>query len=166
MEVIENLAVLESLVAYWKKQHIPVKPNAEEALERAAAKKIALPYDFKEFYSEVNGMDAFYPCKSDGKGFLFYPLQAIVPARKIAEIAVSKKNGNILIFAEYMQKTWWYGIQQHEDGDYTIGLVSRKGTFKPITNFLEEFIDLYLVDSSRLYDCFELYSSYHEHMIR
>lgn len=167
MEVIENLAVVESLVAYWKKQNIPVIQNSIEDIERTEAKKqISIPDDFKEFYSEVNGMGSFYPLKADSRGFLIYPLQALTPVKKIAEIAPSKRNGSILIFAEYMEKTWWYGVQLNEDGDYTIGLVTRKGNFQPITNFLAEFVDLYLEDSSRLYDCFELYASYHEHMIR
>lgn len=167
MEVIENLAVVESLVAYWKKQNIPVISNSIEDIERTEAKKgISLPHDFKEFYAEVNGMASHYPSKADSRGFLIYPLQAVTPVRKVSEITASKRNGSILVFAEYMEKTWWYGVQLNEEGDYTIGLVTRKGGFKPITNFLAEFIDLYMEDSSRLYDCFELYASYHEHMIR
>lgn len=167
MEVIENLAVVESLVAEWKKQNIPVIQNSIEDIECMEAKKmISLPHDFKEFYLEVNGMSSYYPAKADSRGFLIYPVQAVTPVKKIAEIASSKRNGSILIFAEYMEKTWWYGVQCNEDGDYTIGMVTRKGEFKPITNFLSEFIDLYLDDSSRLYDCFELYAAYHEHMIR
>ncbi len=167
MEVIENLAVVESLVAYWKQQNIPVIQNSIEDIERMEAKKnIALPHDFKEFYAEVNGMASFYPAKADSRGFLIYPLQAVLPLKKISEIQSTKRNGSILIFAEYMEKTWWYGVQLNEDGDYTIGLVTKKGVFKPITNFLAEFVDLFIDDSSRLYDCFELYASYHEHMIR
>lgn len=167
MEVIENLAVVESLVAYWKGQNIPVIQHSIEEVERIAEKKmLSLPEDFKEFYAEVNGMASFYPAKSDSRGFLIYPLQAVTPAKKVAEITSSKRTGSILIFAEYMEKTWWYGVQLNEDGDYTIGLLTKKGVFKPITNFLAEFIDLYMEDSSKLYDCFELYASYHEHMIR
>lgn len=161
MEVIENLAVVESLVAYWEKQNIPVFQNSIEEIERIEAEKaVVLPDDFKEFYLEVNGMN-----KADNKGFLVYPLQKVALAKKIAQIASTKKNAGILIFAEYMHKTWWYGIQLKENGDYTIGLVSKKGAFKPITNFLAEFVDLYLEDSSKLYDCFELYNSYEDHMI-
>lgn len=167
MEVIENLAVVESLVAHWKEQNIPVIQSSIEDVVRMEEKKmISLPDDFKEFYSEVNGMASLYPAKADNRGFLFYPLQGVTPAKKIAEITSSKRTGSILIFAEYMEKTWWYGVQRNEDGDYTIGLLTKKGVFKPITNFLAEFIDLYVEDSSRLYDCFELYASYHEHMIR
>src|SRR6185295_6142554 len=101
MEVVENLAVVEALVAYWEKQNIPVQPNSEEEIERVEAKRlITLPHDFKEFYLEVNGMSTFYPAKADDKGFLFYPLQAVVPAKKIKGISSSKRNSNILIFAE------------------------------------------------------------------
>lgn len=161
MEVIENLSVVESLVAYWKKQNIAVIQNSIQEIEHVEAEKtIRLPEDFKEFYLELNGMN-----KADSKGFLFYPLQKLNPVKRVAEITSLKKNAGILVFAEYKNKTWWYGIQLHDDGDYTIGLVSKKGNFKPITNFLAEFVDLYLEDSSRLYDCVELYSSYQEHMI-
>ena len=162
MEVIENLAVGESLVAYWKKQNITVIQNSSENIlqQIEAEKAIALPEDFREFYAEVNGMS-----KADSKGFLFYPLQKVVLAKAIKKITSSKKNAGILIFGEYMRKTWFYGIQLREDGAYTIGLVSKKGTFKPITNFLAEFFDLYMEDSSRLYDCFELYNSYEDHMM-
>ncbi|HSH67648.1 MAG TPA: SMI1/KNR4 family protein [Bacteroidia bacterium] len=161
MEVIENLAVVEALVAYWEKQNIRIAQNSLEVIHRIEEKiAVVLPDDFKEFYLEVNGMN-----KADRRGFLIYPLQAILPVKKVAAITTLKRNSTILIFAEYKKKTWYYGIQLKEDGDYTIGLVTKKGAFKPITNFLAEFIDLYLEDSSKLYDGFELYDAYEEHMM-
>ncbi len=157
MEIAQDIAVIELLIANWEKQQIPVIDNSIEKIERIEMEKsFQLPYDFKEFYSMVNGMQLSYPGTMDQNGFLFYPVEAIEKA---------SSNSSILVFAEYMHKAWVYGVQVNEFGDYTIGILTDDNTYRPITNSLGEFIEFYLTDSPKLYDFFVLYSKYPDHMI-
>ncbi len=157
MEVLESTAVIEKLVKPRKKlQHTATKKESQ---------KEELPLDFKAAYSQKSEGKKGLPFKADNKGFLFYPLKSIVSAGKIAGISVTKKNTDILIFGEYKNKTWWYGVQMLNDSNYMMGLITKKGKWKPITNSVTEFIELYRKDASKLYDGFELYHSYEDHMM-
>jgi hypothetical protein len=163
MKTDQHLAVTE-LINYWKTQNIPVVGISNEEIERVVSEgSLFLPDDFKKFYFTVNGMGPIDPLKSDSKGFSFYPAQAIVTANKKLENPISLTH--VLIFAAYQTKSWWYGIEVKENGSYSIGLVSPKGTFKAITSSLAEFIEMYLKDSPKLYDYFAMYSSYEDYMM-
>ncbi len=163
MKTDQHLAVTE-LINYWKTQNIPVVGISNEEIERVVSEgSLFLPDDFKKFYCTVNGMGSIDSLKSDSKGFSFYPAQAIVTANEKLENPISLTH--VLIFAAYQTKSWWYGIEVKENGSYSIGLVSPKGTFKAITSSLAEFIEMYLKDSPKLYDYFAMYSSYEDYMM-
>jgi hypothetical protein len=156
MELEQDIAVMELLVTHLEKQNIPVSDNSMDKIEKIETEKsFQLPDDFKELYSIVNGMESSYPDKMDQNGFLFYPVEAVKSA---------SSDASILIFAEYLHKTWFYGVQSNGFGDYVIGRLTDDGIFKPITNSLSEFIEFYLNDSPKLYDYFVLYSKYPDHM--
>lgn len=161
MKAGQHSAITE-LINYWKTQNIPVTGTSNEEIGRVVLEKsMVLPDDFKNFYCTVNGMNSI--SSGDAKGFLFYPVQAIITANQKLENPISLTH--VLIFAAYQTKSWWYGVEVKEDGNYSIGLVSPKGTFKVITNSLTTFIELYLKDAPKLYDYFVLYSSYEEYMM-
>ena len=111
-----------------------------------------LPDDFIQFYSTVNGMQDFYPNEMDEEGFLFYPKEAVNAASAEFEHGSLRNNNRLFIFAEYMHKSWWYGDNVNSSEDYVIGIIPHENLFKPITNSLSEFIELYLKDSFKLYD--------------
>ncbi|HET6224746.1 MAG TPA: SMI1/KNR4 family protein [Bacteroidia bacterium] len=164
MKADQQLSVKE-LINFWNKQNIPVVGISNEEIERVVSERsLFLPDDFKKFYCMVNGMSSFYPTKKmDAKGFLFYPVQAIVTANHVLENPFVLTH--VIIFAAYQNKSWWYGIEVKDDGSYLIGLVSPTGKFKAITNSLAEFIEMYRKDAPKLYDYFEMYSSYEDYMM-
>jgi hypothetical protein len=163
MKANQHSAVTE-LINYWKEQKISVVGVSNEEIESTVSERsLFLPDDFKKFYSRVNGMNSFYPLKADARGFLFFPIKAVVTANHILENPVSLTH--VLIFASYQIKSWWFGVEVKENGSYVIGLVSSKGTFKAITDSLAEFIDMYLKDAPKLYDYFAMYSSYEDYMM-
>ncbi|SHG97466.1 hypothetical protein SAMN04488109_2706 [Chryseolinea serpens] len=146
---IEFNGLLDELREFWKDQGIETVPVSwkETAL---GPEGLRLPADFRVFYSKLNGMSNLYPNEMDSEGFLFYPIDVLVTVREEFDEPGLPKN--IIVFAEYMHKSWWYGIELRADGTYVIGIIPDRGRFKVITNSLEVFMRLYLMDASELYD--------------
>ncbi|MET7001561.1 SMI1/KNR4 family protein [Chitinophaga defluvii] len=148
------IANIERLIVYWNDQEIAVdklSPYEIEAFEKW--RRIRLPNDFKEYYQRANGMKSYYPNDTDAEGFLFYPLENFISFED--EFMVKPENAGLnrtYIFAEYMHKSWWYGVKLNDMNDtYEIGIIPDKERFKSITTSLVVFIDLYLQDDARLY---------------
>jgi len=94
-------------------------------------------------------MESLYPNDFDKEGFLFYPLHGLVTIDR--EFVDSEEN-DILVIANYMHKSWWYGLKILNGESYVIGIIPEKNKFKPIAGQLSEFLELYLNNSPRLYD--------------
>lgn len=145
--------IITRLVAFWRSQKIEISTKTIEEIGLVERKlDLKLPDDFKTFYTRVNGMENFYPNEIDEEGFLFYPVDAIVSAEKELRDCNLVNKDKIFIFAEYMHKSWWYGFELKKENKYVIGIIPDNLSFKPITSTLEEFIELYLGDSPKLYD--------------
>ncbi|MEO5931179.1 MAG: hypothetical protein ABIR47_14700 [Candidatus Kapaibacterium sp.] len=102
-------------------------------------------------------MESYYPNYTDDEGFLFYPLEYLITMEE--EFArnplytVTVTSETVILFAEYMNKSWWYGFKYNaEAGRYVIGIIPDKNRFKPIAGSLADFIRLYMVDAPDLYD--------------
>jgi SMI1 / KNR4 family (SUKH-1) len=144
---------IQTLIQYWKQQGISTLPgNPEKVEDFEKLNSFALPYDFREFYSLVNGMEGFYPNEIDKNGFLFYPIEAIVSAAVELPNSKMKNIGRIFLFCEYMHVSWWYGCDVIDTDNYNIGIIAGRNSFKPICTSLAEFIELYIIDSPVLYD--------------
>jgi hypothetical protein len=156
---IELSETIDLLIQHWEKQSISISPNSRsEITEFETSKNIKLPEDFVEFYLRVNGME--FPVEKDEEGFCFFSVQQIKTIRERFNIkwyqkylaGVGTKN-KILIFVDYMDSSWWYGVEiDSTRNDYTIGIIPDKEKFKPITKSLAEFLRLYMDDSEILYD--------------
>jgi len=141
------------LTTFWDKQQIKFGRGSKEKIESfEKLKSYELPSDFKEFYSLINGMEEFYPNYMDDHGFLFYPIEAINPAIKEFKSSQMKNINSVFLFCEYMHRSWWYGCDVIDKDKYIIGIIPDKNSFKPICSSLVEFIELYVNDSSVLYD--------------
>jgi hypothetical protein len=141
MVITSNHAVLET-IDFWKSQqidttHITLKYIAQVMTEKA----FVLPIDFVNFYLQVNGMEKLYPNYSDTEGFLFYPVEALYYTQ----------DNQTLVFADYMQCSWWYGVQAETEEKYTIGILPTRDQFIPLTNSLEEFLGWYRQDHEMMY---------------
>jgi len=137
---------------HLSKQDIPVTCKSMEEIDRFEKNSaLLLPDDFRIFYSVLNGMEFLYPNDIDKEGFLFYPLEAIISAAdEFDSKTIPEKN--IIIFAEYMHKSWWYGIDVADNKNYVIGIIPHKDSFQPITTSLSEFIEFYIADAPCLYE--------------
>lgn len=153
MEIERILLVIDRLISFWRDQNIKITTKTLQEIDLIQKDKVLrLPNDFKELYSKVNGMEDYYPNEIDEEGFLFYPLEALIPVSREFEDSNLINKDRILIFAEYMHKSWWYGVEVKENFEYVIGIIPDKTIFKPITNSLAEFIELYIDNSTKLYD--------------
>lgn len=150
---MEIMVQINRLIQHWQNQGIEIVPKSAEEIENFESMiHQLLPADFKFLYSRVNGMSSFFPNEIDNEGFLFYPLESILPSeQEFAGFALAE-NHKLYVFAEYMHKSWWYGLEINQDGNYTIGIIPDKLIFKPITDSLLEFLVLYIEDSPKLYD--------------
>jgi hypothetical protein len=149
MEISESI---RQLCDFWSNQGMSISSGILRDIDKIDLAYISdIPADFIDLYESVNGMEELYPNDFDAEGFLFYPIEAIIPARlefeNSGQLAVEK----IYIFAEYMHKSWWYGYQLTENNDYMIGIIETKDVFKPIADSLSEFLNLYMRNASILY---------------
>ncbi|MBL1222030.1 SMI1/KNR4 family protein [Chryseobacterium sp. L7] len=153
MEINSLKQMLIELTKFWRKQNILTSSKSKQEIEEFQKNNgLHLPDDFVEFYSQLNGMETLYPNETDEEGFLLYPLEAILPLSCEFQDSELKNKERYFLFAEYMQKSWWYGVEVINDKDYIIGIIPEKDFFKPITNSLTDFIKLYMDNSPKLYD--------------
>ena len=149
--MVENIM---ALVNYWEAQSIQVSSISKNDIEIWQLNRgIILPYDFMQYFLIVNGMKFVYPDGFDKEGFLFYPIEGLITVDEEFSNQIQHKNKiqNILIFAEYMHKSWWYGVRKISNENYEIGIIPHEKSFKIITNSLDEFLKLYLINSPILY---------------
>jgi hypothetical protein len=151
--VIKNISnSCQKLILYWEQQGIPIISGDEKKVnDFEKINGFALPSDFKFFYALVNGMDRFFPNKTDKNGFLFYPIEAVLPAVLEPVFFNMENMTNVFLFGDYLQASWWYGFKVIDNDNYIIGILATD-FFKPITNSLIEFLDFYMNDSDILYD--------------
>jgi len=153
MEINGIETAAKELIEFWKLQKIVSSGNAiDDILHFESSKGLKLPDDFRRFFLLTNGMADLFPNYFDDKCFLFYPLQAlsILDDEQLGISRISSSE-NYLIFADYMNRSWWYGVKFSKFGeDYQIVIIS--SSVKVITQSLAEFIRLYIVDAPVLYD--------------
>ncbi|MGN8072636.1 SMI1/KNR4 family protein [Mucilaginibacter sp. 22184] len=152
--MVDNIQVsINRLLENWIKQGFGIFPATIEKIEKTQREKeVFLPEDFVKLYTVVNGMRTHYPDDMDEEGFFFYSVEQLIPCAGELKVPLTTELDDVLIFAEYMHKSWWYGFKaQNGRNAYTIGLILDKDSFKPITDSLSEFIQFYLEDSPRLY---------------
>ncbi|MDJ1504770.1 SMI1/KNR4 family protein [Xanthocytophaga agilis] len=141
------------LIDYWKKQNIRIIPRTIAEIEDIEkTNKIVLPDDLKKLYSRVNGMDIRYSIDYDEQGFSFYPIEDIISSTMKFPGHILAEKKSLYVFADYLTASWWYGVEVKADNKYTIGIIPHRDEFKPITDSLSEFIELYIADSPQLYD--------------
>ena len=152
MNEIED--AMNRLLEFWKNQEIISAANSlDDILHFEFSKNVRLPDDFRSFYLMNNGMLNLYPNYFDNEGFLFYPLEEVTTLEEEFDADKTIVDQNCLIFAEFMHKSWWYGVRiSKNEEEYEIGIIPEVSKFKVITKKLEEFIHMYMIDSSILYN--------------
>lgn len=132
-------------------------PETLEAFEQATG--LLLPADMSRYFLTVNGSNDEY----DANFFAFYTLGHFESiADKFADYHGAPKYSDLLhtfdqsstcyVFADFMISLMAYAIQLHPGPSPTNTVyVLCGGVYNPIASSFSEFLDLYLMDSDRLY---------------
>ena len=143
MEVTTIFALKE----YWGTNGITSTNDECDINKILVTKELLLPHDFILFFKFLNGMN-----EQDEEGFLFYKIENLINMKRKFDFSVNSLLSDIVIFADYMYESWWYGVKTINDDEYEIGIISTAEIFKKISNSYEEFIQLYITDSPLLYE--------------
>lgn len=140
---------IDALKVFWEGKGISslARPG-EEISKFNFGGGVFLPDDLIKYFSVLNGMESLYPNEFDDEGFLFYPLQGLVTSNQEFSKPIEK---DILIIAEYMHKSWWYGLKVIDKDTYSIGIIPEENKFKILTDSLSEFLKMYMSNSHKLY---------------
>jgi hypothetical protein len=143
--------VLASLKAHWDQQpHLRLRPGVSERTLRSFEDryKTPMPELVKEYFSLFDGFET--PNDQDAEGFRFWPLAEVRP--------VSAYDGgrfgawtDVFLFADYMVFSWAYGITLREPSAPMHVIGTLDGQPKLIAPSFEEFLALYVRNSSSLH---------------
>jgi hypothetical protein len=154
---------VDALLRKWKTEDVRIgDANTQRKIENfEQGHKVRLPQDFKLYLLRANGMRPGIPHDTDKNGYCFWPLERIrsvanefrEPQHRAKEIH-RPELASYFIFADYLQWSWAYAIRIAEtDTDTSIVFrVDAPQTIWKLADSFAEFIDLYVVDSVRLYD--------------
>lgn len=142
-----EIDTLNKVINHWKEEDI-LSTNSQSTFVNVALSenKIVIPSDFIKLYKESNGTSDY-----DSESFKFYQYGELITMTAKFSLSLISPLNEVIIFADYMQESWWYGFRVNKHG-YEIGIIPEANTFKVISNSLFEFLNLYLSDSSKLYD--------------
>jgi hypothetical protein len=105
---------------------------------------VKLPTELLDYFLFLNGMD-------QAPGFFrFWPLTKLIPLR--SESVTVLEAERYFVFADYMMGTWYYAIYLGDDPFLQNRVILKDFPGRPVIalNF-SEFIELYLIDSPKLY---------------
>jgi hypothetical protein len=143
-----EIELTKKLLEYWKKRDSASSGlYTSEKINSLMEKGISLPSDFSSFYMQLNGMD-----DEDEEGFRFYKIDEILTMGDMFSLSPCDTLAEIVVFGDYMQSSWWYGFRILAADNYEIGIIPVPQKFKVISTSLTEFLNLYLKDSTKLYD--------------
>jgi len=139
-------AFIHKLLNHWERNNTAYRPGTGNMNSAPGDTGIILPDDFRELYKNTNGT-----IDCDHNGFLFYRREELTTMGSKFSLNRNDEFYNVVMFIDYMQASWWYGAAI-KDNSYEIGIIANEKRFKPITDSLETFINLYIEDSAILYD--------------
>ncbi len=141
-----EIEIINKVLNHWKEECIFSEDKLSLMNISLTKNQIIMPVDFIELYKVSNGTS-----DSDCEGFRFYKYEELKTMGDKFSYASNNPLHKVVIFADYMQQSWWYGVRINNSG-YEVGIIPEANKFKVITNSLFEFLDFYLADDSNLYN--------------
>jgi hypothetical protein len=141
-------SIVDTVIAYWRDHNVPYLPGVSDGELLAFERRHAVTFqnDARCFFEATNGTRVPNYSGCDHNVYEFWTLADIVP---------DSEHGWIMNFADYMMNSWWYGIDFAGAGGLGKGAVYLLGASggKPliVAGTFTEFLELYVIDSERLY---------------
>jgi hypothetical protein len=146
---------ISRLLVHWADAGAqPAGGVTDEEIQAFEAKySIRMPNDLRSYFLKVNGMRPDWHCDQDSNGFTFLPLAKL---RCLGTLAYDGSGAEadsprLFVFADYLTASWEYaiGLWSREREDNPVFLIDSPN--KIVANSFSEFVDLYLIDSPKLY---------------
>jgi hypothetical protein len=139
---------------YWSQSGATIgNPLSLDELSIFEAKRaVRLPLEIRELYLGANGLAP--PNDQDVNGFSFWPLQKNQEVQAFEDGKWSTpETRNCFLFADYLSLSWAYAFQPSPDLTKARICIVGTSNGEPIwiAESLNEFIDLYIHNDSRLY---------------
>jgi len=138
--------LIDDLLVRWGGDTCKSIHNLLQIKEKFKERKFFLPDDFVVFYQHMNGSN-----DQDNTGFLFYSVDSLLTLGDKFDLVEDNPLSNIVIFADYMLGSWWYGVNVKDKNRYEIGIISDQNSFTVLTTSLEDFLRMYLRDDDLIY---------------
>jgi SMI1 / KNR4 family (SUKH-1) len=145
----------KKLIDYWRGQGLSLMAgcDAQAIAEFERRHHIEIPQTMREYYLSTDGMAETFKDAQDKNGFSFWCLARVSRVRDIPDgVPIPPFSGdmNLFVFADYMQWSWAYAADFSPGSAGAVILVGKESPEQVATSF-EEFVDLYVSDSDRLY---------------
>lgn len=152
----------KKLRAHWLSKGLALPPGQNEARIRdfEIRNRVNLPTDFRDYFLQVDGMIPIWPNAQDPEGYAFWSLDRV---KRVSEEAVEHKSGqqwsnfpgaeSLFVFADYLDWSWAYAILLGTNGPGfgNVFIVGKRETPVEVASSFQDFVELYIVDSPRLY---------------
>ncbi|OOQ58338.1 SMI1/KNR4 family protein [Mucilaginibacter pedocola] len=133
------------LTNHWKRCGVYMPPDEFGLLDhRLRNEGILLPQDFIDLYRVSNGTSDW-----DDSSITFYGVGGLITMGSRFSLPENHSMQSVVIFADYMDESWWYGVNLNQEG-YEIVIISSGDKLNIVARSLDEFIQLYLADSDIL----------------
>jgi hypothetical protein len=145
--VAKNQSVA-SVIRRWAEHDVRYLPGVteDELLAFESRYDLKLPDDVRCFYETTNGTHVPLSAFQDHESYDFYPLSEVVP---------DEDYDWAMVFADYRELSWWYGIDLTGRGGHGIGTVYFLGSTRRVplvvAHSFTEFLDLYVRDDPRIW---------------
>lgn len=118
---------------------------------------VQMPEDLRRYFREVNGMRPDWRYDQDDNGFTFWtlsriqPLSVVTPRGSVdwADSRLNSTEVQYFVFADYLGESWWYAIGLAGRAYTPVIIISHPNEL--VVQSFSEFLDLYFVDSPKLY---------------
>jgi hypothetical protein len=110
-----------------------------------------LPVEYTQFVTAV-GVPSF----EDSQGFLFWQPGDLCTAADLLKAQEKTRDervalGSLLVFADYLQECWWYGVWMSGESQGFVSLVTGTNDPRAPIGTFADFLSAYLVDGEVLY---------------
>ena len=144
----------QKLIEHWRRQGLSLSSacDPQSVAEFERRNELALPDPVRDYFLSANGMKETSKDSEDTNGFSFWPLSRVVRAPDVTSNGPVRPVGDVkfFLFADYLQLSWTYACNFAPGSLGAVILIGRDIPER-ISDSFEEFVELYVSNSERLY---------------
>jgi hypothetical protein len=147
--------IAEKLIEHWRRQGLSLNSGCDpqRVAEFERHNRVELPGAMRDYFRSADGMKETFNDSEDRNGFSFWPLPRVVRVPEVTNdvhIIPFEGDSNFFFFADYLHWSWAYAANFTKGSAGAVILIGRAVPEEIAASF-EEFVELYISDSDRLY---------------